>query len=112
VPLYVAAQVAGAAAGVIGANLAFELPAISISETARTTLPMTRSSLTRGGRELIAQIEAVGRNGASIGSANHLGATASQAARMRGGDAFEGLGANLVGSATTNSASEGRSHRN
>ena len=35
VPIYVAAQIAGAAAGVIGANLVFELPAVAISETVR-----------------------------------------------------------------------------
>lgn len=35
VPAYVAAQLAGAVAGVIGANLMFELPAVAISGTAR-----------------------------------------------------------------------------
>jgi glycerol uptake facilitator-like aquaporin len=35
VPVYVAAQLAGGAAGVIGANLVFELPAVTISGTAR-----------------------------------------------------------------------------
>lgn len=35
VPVYIAAQLAGAVAGVIGANLVFELPAVSISATAR-----------------------------------------------------------------------------
>lgn len=36
VPVYVAAQVIGAVVGVIGANVAFELPAIAIGATARS----------------------------------------------------------------------------
>lgn len=35
VPVYIGAQLVGAAAGVIGANLVFELPMVAISETAR-----------------------------------------------------------------------------
>lgn len=35
VPVYVVAQLVGAVAGVVGAHLVFELPAVAISETAR-----------------------------------------------------------------------------
>lgn len=45
VPIYVAAQLAGALIGVVGANLMFDLPAIDVAQTQRTGLALWLSEL-------------------------------------------------------------------